>query len=357
MDSISNFEYVKVTNIDKWKIDSSQGIERSIKPLSELTEKKWIFLSPNEQKLWDAIFCNSVSLNDCSLAEPFTGIQSSLDFVYVIKKWNKKNSFIEFTDKNGKSRKLEKKILKPYLLPANRGKTSFRSFETKNHDGWLVFPYEVRNGKAKTIPKKTFKKNYPNAYNYLLDYKKELKERSLDDHSKEWYRFGRSQSLTRIENQPKIIVGVLFKEERYIYDKSNMYFQTGDTAGYVGIKMRKNSPYSIFYVLALLNHKALEWVSTKTASVFERDYIAHGQTLLRDLPIRKINFNNSKEKSKHDQIVQIVKEIIKLYNGLKLAKTDREKKKTVKSIAQKRNDLDKKINSLYEIKKLIKYVD
>ena len=121
--------------------------------------------------------------------------------------------------------------------------------------------------------------------------------------------------------------------------------------------MRKNSPYSIYYVLSLLNHKVLEWISTKTASVFERDYIAHGQTLLRDLPIRKINFKDSKERSAHDRIVKIVEEIIKLHKELKLAKTDREKKKTVKSIKQKRNNLDGKINSLYGIENLIKYAE
>jgi len=291
------------------------------------------------------------------MAEPFTGIQSSLDAVYVIKKWEEKGGLIEFTDKNGKLRTIEKKILKSYLLPANRGRTSFRTFETKQHDGWLVFPYVIKKGKAKTIPLKTLKKNFPKAYSYLSYYKKELKKRSLDDHSKAWFRFGRDQSLTRIENQPKILVGVLFKEERYIYDKSNMYFQSGGTAGYVGIKMRKNSPYSIFYVLAMLNHKALEWISTKIASKFERDFIAHGTDLLQDLPIRKIDFKKPKEKSAYDQIVKIVKEIIKLHKELKLAKTDREKKKTVKLIKQKRDDLDEKINSLYGITKLIKYAE
>lgn len=352
-----SFEYVKVTDLTKWKIDQSQGIETAEYLYRILSEKRWIFLTANEQKLWDQVFGCAIPLNDQSLAEPFTGIQSSLDAVYVIKVWRDKGKLVEFQDKNGKTRVIEKNVLKPYLLPGNTGQTSFRSFETKEHDGWIVFPYHIQNGGAKTIPESDLKKTYPLAYEYLLDYKSELSKRDLDHHSSDWYRFGRSQSLTRIENQPKLIVGVLFKEERYIYDNDNMYFQTGDTAGYVGIKMRGNSQYSIFYLMGLLNHKALEWISSKMASVFVRDYIAHGQTLLRDLPIRKINFDIKKEKNDHDEISNIVKNLISLHKELETLKTDREISLKTKEIREKRDLLDKKINSLYGIENLIQYAD
>ena len=251
----------------------------------------------------------------------------------------------------------EKNILKPYLLPANAGRTSFRSFETKTHDGWILFPYKVEQGKAKTIPEITLKSEFPKAYEYLHHFKHELEKRRLNSHSKDWYRFGRSQSLTRIENTSKIIVGVLFKQERYIYDPNSMYFQTGDTAGYVGIKIRENSPYSIFYILGLLNHSALEWIATKKASSFIRNYIAHGQTLLRELPIRKINFGNKEERETHDKIVEIVCDLIKLHKELKSAQTQRDQTKLNNEIKEKRKELDNTVNSLYGITKLIKYVE
>jgi len=353
----ANIEYIKVKDVDKWKIDSKNGIEKTTYPSNILTSEQWIFLTHNEQKLWDQIHKNSIIVNDDLVAEPFTGIQSSLDSVYIIKKWVKNGNHIEFTDKDGKKWNVEKDILKPYLLPANQQRNSFKSFETKIHDGWVLFPYDVKNGKAKTIPEQIFKKRFPNAYKYLSHFKTELKKRDLDDHSNDWYRFGRSQALTKIENQPKIIVGVLFKEERYIYDKNDMYFQTGDTAGYVGIKMREKSKYSIFYILGLLNHRALEWISSKKASVFDRDYIAHGQTLLRDLPIREIDFSKSSERKVHDKIVKIVKEIIELHKKKEKAKTDRELKTFEKNIILKRTELDKTINSLYGIDNLIKYAE
>ena len=350
-------EYVKVKDMDRWKISNDQGIETRDYSSTDFSKDKWIFLTKNEQKLWDKITLDSLKLDDDQIADPFTGIQSSRDSVYVIKNWKENGNYIEF-DKNGTARQIEKGILKPYLLPANlQREASFKSFETKTPDGWIIFPYAVVNGKAKTIPESTLKSKFPNAWAYLVDFKDTLSKRNLDDHSTDWYRFGRSQSLTRIENQPKIIVGVLFKEERYIYDESDMYFQTGDTAGYVGIKLRENSPYSIYYVLGLLNHRALEWVSSKMASVFQRDYIAHGQTLLRELPVKKIDFQNTSEKTKHDEIAKLVQDLIELHKNLKQTKTPRNEQKIVDEINTTRVSLEKTINALYDIQSLIKYAD
>lgn len=353
----SKFEYIRVTDIDKWKIDSNIGIEKNIYPSDNLTSEQWIFLTPNEQKLWDQIYKNSIILNDNLVAEPFTGIQSSKDAIYVIKKWTRNGDFIEFIDKNGTNRALEKDILKSYLLPANSGKNSFKSFETITNHGWIIFPYEVKEGKAKTIPENTFKQKFPNAYHYLSAFKLDLSKRDLDKHSTDWYMFGRGHALTKIENQPKIIVGVLFKGERYIYDENNLYFQTGGTAGYVGIKMRKNSKYSIFYILGLLNHPALEWVSSKKASTFVNNHIAHGELLLKELPIRKIDFSNPDEQKIHDQVVLFVKEIIEHHKTKKDAVTERDHSLILKQISEKRIELDKVINSLYDIDNLMKYVE
>lgn len=350
-------EYVKIIDIDKWKILEDQGIETRNYSSNDFSKDRWVFLTKNEQKLWDKIFSDSLKLNDSQIADPFTGIQSSLDKVYVIKDWKLNGNYIEFKDKDGIDRQLEKKILKPYLLPGNRGYTTFKSFETKEHDGWVIFPYEVSNGKAKTIPDSTLKSKFPNTWTYLNHFKPELAKRDLDPHSTDWYRFGRGTALTKIENQPKIIVGVLFKEERYIYDDKNMYYQSGGTAGYVGIRMQPNSSYSIFYIIGLLNHKATEWIASKMASKFVRDYIEHGQALLRDLPIKKIDFTNSTEKRKHDDIVKLVKDIITLHKNLKLVKTPRTEKQITDDIASKRNTLEITINALYGIDSLIKYAD
>ncbi|MCH7646986.1 MAG: hypothetical protein IIA83_00045 [Thaumarchaeota archaeon] len=352
---MSDIEYVKVTNIPQWKISSDSGIETRTFPSDTFSEERWVFLTDNEQKLWDKIFSNILPLNDDQIAEPFTGVQSSNDSVYVIREWKQKGKYIEFTDMNGVKREIEKTILKPYLLRGNRGFTTFKSFETKKADGWIIFPYVVKDAKSEIISKSELKSKFPKAWKYLNSFKQELSTRDLRGNSTDWYRFGRGSAPTA--ESPKIIAGVLFKEERYIYDTNKIYFQTGDTAGYVGIKIREKSPYSIFYILGILNHIVLEWTASKMASTFEGNYIAHGQTLLRDLPIKKINFKDKKEKKQHDEIVKLVKDLINLHKNLKQAKTPRNEQKILNDISSKRTTLEKTINALYDIQSLIKYAE
>ena len=93
------------------------------------------------------------------------------------------------------------------------------------------------------------------------------------------------------------------------------------------------------------------------ASVFQRDYIAHGQTLLRELPVKKIDFQNTSEKTKHDEIAKLVQDLIELHKNLKQTKTPRNEQKIVDEINTTRVSLEKTINALYDIQSLIKYAD
>ena len=340
-----DFTYQKVTNLDEWKQNSTIGIEERVYTDEGYSiDGRWIFLTPTEQQLWDKIHQDTVSLGDQTFADPFTGIQTSCGKVFVIEKWVDAGEFITFTDHKGDERNIEKNILKPYLLPANRGGTSFRTFETKENDGWVIFPYEDGD----IIPEDELERDYPNTFEYLSDNRVLLDKVDRRTGSPEWYGFGRTQALTKIENQPKIICGVLFKEERYIYDNTNMYFQTGDTAGYVGIRMI-NQSYNIFYVLGLLNHPILEWVSSKIASSFVGNYIAHGQTVLNKLPIKKIDFEKPEMKKIHDDIVTIVTKLIELHRELKEAVDDRKIGQKKDEIKTEREELENKIYSLYDV--------
>jgi len=50
--------------------------------------------------------------------------------------------------------------------------------------------------------------------------------------------------------------------------------------------------------------------------IFRGGYIARGTKVLKNLPIRKINFTNSKEKTLHDKIAETQKELIRIYDQI-----------------------------------------
>ncbi|MEC5340777.1 N-6 DNA methylase [Enterococcus casseliflavus] len=69
---------------------------------------------------------------------------------------------------------------------------------------YIIFPYFLENNSAKIKSIDYLSKNEPNTHNYFLATKKELCERSgINDDDDHWYRYGRTQSLTRFE--PKIL--------------------------------------------------------------------------------------------------------------------------------------------------------
>ena len=78
------------------------------------------------------------------------------------------------------------------------------------------------------------------------------------------------------------------------------------------ITLPKNCKYSIYYIQALLNSKYLEWYSALIGEVFRGSYIARGTKVLKKLPIRKIDFDNPREKSLHDSITNTQQRLIEI---------------------------------------------
>jgi hypothetical protein len=93
----------------------------------------------------------------------------------------------------------------------------------------------------------------------------------------------------------KIIVGVLSVGDKYAIDIHGTLISSGGTAGYCVVAVPETSDYSIYYIQAILNSKYLEWFSALYGEVFRGGYIARGTKVLKNLPIRKIDFSKQKK--------------------------------------------------------------
>ena len=161
------------------------------------------------------------------------------------------------------------------------------------------------------------RREYPFTHEYLQHYQEVLSNPKRDikptpETENEWYRYGRHQSLDKCDVPAKIIVGVLSQGNKYAIDYFGTLISSGGTAGYCMITLPEESPYSIYYIQALLNSKYLEWFSALHGEVFRGGYIARGTKVLKKLPIREIHFENESEKEIHDSIASIQRELIKL---------------------------------------------
>ena len=166
----------------------------------------------------------------------------------------------------------------------------------------------------------------------------------------EWHRYGRHQSLEACEISEKIIVGVLAQSDKYAIDKNGTLVSSGGTAGYCLISIPSDSNYSIYYIQAILNSLQGEWLASLYGEIFRGGFIARGTKVLKQIPIRTIDFDNAKDKEIHDAITTRQISLIKL--GDKIASSTSNRRKLTPLLRQfetLRQEQQKSINALYGI--------
>lgn len=244
-----------------------------------------------------------------SIANVFVGLQTSADDVYVITPLDEDENTVTFIDKMGTTRMIERRLLRPFIY-----KVVLRKYEPVEANKYLLFPYEISNGKAKLLSGNQLKVRFPLAFDYLKVFKDQLSKRSCKAIcDSEWYPFGRSQSLTRFEPGTNHIVwSTLSLDSKYVLDADSTCFTGGGNGPYYGLEMKPETKESILYVLALLNHPFLESFIRRTSSYFNGGYYSHGKQFVEDLPIRRIDFSNQDDSAAHNSIIEAVKSLLKL---------------------------------------------
>lgn len=311
-----SFNYNEISNLTQWKIRDFKSISTDEIETNSLSSDLWFLVPPHLKETYDAIIEQCESLKKIVGKNNINnGIQTSANDVFILQATKEENGLIHFV-KKGKPYYIERNILKPYYATdRTKGGEKLNTYRTIIPNSYVIFPYKFNKGKTDFIFPDELKKLYPLTYNYLEENKLRLIQRDISPPVKsehEWYRFGRSQYLELGNISEKIIVGVMSSGEKYPLDFSQTLHTAGGTAGYCSIFLSTDNLYSIYYIQAILNSKYVEWIIHLKGEVFRGGYIARGTKVLHNLPIRKINFNDSKEKALHDDIVNIQKQLIEL---------------------------------------------
>ena len=288
----------------------------------------WIFLSPETEKVFTKLRSeHSVPLKE--LAEICVGLQTSADKIYIFEPESETSSTYRFT-KNGRQWEVEKGICLPaiYDLP-------FDLFDTISANARIIFPYSVENDGAHLFSEEYFESNFSLAWSYLQEHKPQLEKRSLQGNTPKWYQFGRSQSLTRFHNMPKLVWSVLATSQPYALDNNDLQFTGGGNGPYYALINRSN--YSLLYFLGILSHPLFENMVKAGASEFRGAYYSHGKQFIENIPIRQIDFKNTSEKEKYNYIIKLVETLIKTKVQLKGA-----------AYGSKRTVLKRKADTLFD---------
>ncbi len=305
-------KYYEVKNYRDWVVRDYKAGDYDTLDSNLLSSDTWKLVPGYLREVYDKIIAQSKTLGEIIGKENiYNGIQTSANRIYIHIPDREDRKYFYFTI-HGVQWRIEKALTKPYYQTSS-GNDNLNTYRPFSPNSFVIYPYKKVDGKIEFIKIDELKKRYPEAFKYLNHYKAVLSNPKRDikpvpETENEWYRYGRHQSLDKCDVPAKIIVGVLSQGNKYAIDYYGTLISSGGTAGYCMISIPEDSKYSIYYLQALLNSKYLEWFSSLYGEVFRGGYIARGTKVLKQLPIRVIDFETEKEI--HDNISETQKLLI-----------------------------------------------
>lgn len=303
------------TNLLKYgkvsKLSELESVQKIPFPISSLDKESW-FLTD------DQLFANQYLLllkfpKITTEYKIFTGIQSSKNDVYSFddsKILSETEDVITYLI-NDTEIPIEKSILQRFYKP-KKGEAHY-SYQTLNITKNIIFPYS--EGTLFSIEK--METDFPHAWNYLQSKKEELLPKHLGGNKRNvppatmdtWYQYGRTQNLRIGEYKEKILVGVMSNKPNFNIDRSQTLFESGGTAGQVGISVNESSLYSNEFLIAWLSHPLADEISKIFGSNFDGGFYSHGKKELTNMPLIPIDFSNDEERVRFERITLLVRSI------------------------------------------------
>ena len=325
--------------LEAWRYGEPGAVD--LVPIDELGEDPWRFADAETSALFGRIkaaFPNELG----TLAEIFVGIQTSADRIYIFKATAQTAATCTLRW-NHRDWPIERGILRSSLLDA-----PLRPFQRPEPNTWIIFPYElVANAggrvRAHVIQPLEMARRFPGCWAYLNARRAELEARNIVGGlaaERQWYQYGRSQSLTKFEGD-KIILPSLSLGPSYAYDARDTFVTGGGNGPYYLIRARHGAGVSNHYLLAVLNHRLSEAFVRTNTSVFRGGYYSHGKQFIETLPIPVPG------EEARAEIEGLVVRLIGMRDALAHARTPQQRTQLNRSIEDLRRQIELQVSRVF----------
>jgi len=265
--AITVFNKKKNNNILYQKAIQKDKFEEMLINVEDLKEKKiWQFSNDNKNRKQK----NILKLND--ICEIHVGISTLMDKAYIFSIEVVDEKYVKAYTKLRGTVLIEKNILKP-IIKGSKLKSSKDPIKE-----YILFPYQKINGKYRIIDENELRKEYPNAYNYLLSIKEELSKRDNGKPIVPWYGFGRTQSLDTSFGK-KIIFAPMNKEPNFIL------YENEECTIYSGYFIKYEGDYEC--LLKILNSKKMKDYIENSSRSFKNGWKAYNKKVLEEFIIEE----------------------------------------------------------------------
>jgi len=208
------------------------------------------------------------------------GIKTSCDPVYVLEvvERHKQHTRVR-SPQTEKEHDIESSVLRPLIKSEN-----MRRFEVVPTSRVLLFPYRVGEDAVELLPEKWLRAEAPRAWAYLKEVEEVLRqrERGRMRERPDWYGYIYPKNFV-VLSKPKLVIPDISEHMRVGPDASGEYMFSGGGAGGNAIVAQDTS--TMWYLLGLLNSRAVEAYLRETGTQFRGGYLNCEIRFLRDIPV------------------------------------------------------------------------
>lgn len=330
--------FEKAGPLEEWRYGRPGAVQEI--PAAELTDAPWLFADQETRALFGRVRAAHPERLG-KVADIFVGVQTSADPIYIFQPVGEAEGTLTLRW-NGRDWPIERDILRPFLLDA-----PLVAYARPRPNAKILFPYSLEAGagrvRAHLLQPDEMARRYPGCWAYLNARRAELEDRSVEGGlaaEKQWYQYGRSQSLTKFDG-PKIILPILSLEPAYAYDEDNLVVTGGGNGPYYLIRPLPGAPVTNYFLLAVLNHFLSEALVRSQTSVFGGGYYSHGKQFIEDLPIPRASDRE------RDWIERAVPTVIALAHAVGLARTPHERTIAERAYGLARPEIEARVTALF----------
>jgi hypothetical protein len=335
------YRVCRVENLESWR--SGELASVAVIPSVKLGAEEWNLSNAGDTPLLDRLLAIPTKLSDTT-DRVFQGVITGADRVFLM---TRLRDGVYLSSATRQEHSIEADLMRPLC----KGSVHLRRYKAIMSDLFLLFPYEVTEGRATLIQQQTLQSVFPGAWRYLELNREALEARERGKwRNPNWYAFSRSQNLGIME-QPKIMTPSIAAQASFSLDQRGyLYFvgSGGGGGGGYGITLKRALPAgSEFVLLGLLNSRLLDWVLKRLSSPFRGSYFAYSRQYIERLPIRIVDCRDLGEGELCGQIGQAAERMIDLTVRTDAARTDHERENLQRQLEMTDRKIDRLVYELY----------
>jgi adenine-specific DNA-methyltransferase len=267
------------------KSTSVQFAKSTLNSLDNLTKKDFTnipYNSLNSHRGWllnnKKAINNIQKIENCGtpLGELFTiknGLATLSNHIYIFKPIDENKDFF-FLEKDGKQYKIEKGICRDIIKP-NILKHEHEIPKIKEQ---IIYPYTNGITPLSLMKESFFENNFPNAYQYLENFKELLSQRDKGNGDYgAWFAFGRTQALA--DKGLKLMFPYIAKDPHFVYtDQKDMLI-------YCGYAIFSNSEKELLVLKKLLQSEVFNYYMQNTSKPYASGYYSYAKNYVKNFGV------------------------------------------------------------------------